>query len=46
VSLIACQMTVDLFGFNRSDFIDEVSDFCGASTFLPMAQTADVSLFI
>jgi len=46
VKLIACQMTVDLFGFSQSDFIAEVSDFCGASTFLPMAQKADVSLFI
>ena len=46
VKLIACQMTVDLFGFQRPDFIDEVADFCGATTFLPMAQNADVSLFI
>jgi peroxiredoxin family protein len=46
VKLIACQMTVDLFGFSQSDFIAEVSDFCGASTFLPTAQKADVSLFI
>jgi peroxiredoxin family protein len=46
VKLIACQMTVDLFGFTQSDFIAEVSDYCGAATFLPMAQKADVSLFI
>jgi peroxiredoxin family protein len=46
VKLIACQMTVDLFDFQPSDFIAEVSDFCGATTFLPMAQKADVSLFI
>jgi peroxiredoxin family protein len=46
VKLIACQMTVDLFGFDQADFIAEVSDFCGASTFLPTAQKADVSLFI
>ena len=46
VSLIACQMTVDLFGFEHSDFIPEISEFCGATRFLPMAQKADVSLFI
>ncbi len=46
VRLIACQMTVDLFGFRQSDFIPEVSDFCGATTFLPVAQKADVNLFI
>ncbi|SPE27021.1 DsrE2 [Burkholderiales bacterium] len=46
VKLIACQMTVDLFGFEREDFIPEVSEYCGATKFLPMAQKADVSLFI
>jgi len=46
VKLFACQMTVDLFGFSASDFIPEVADFCGATTFLPMAQKADVSLFV
>ena len=46
VNLIGCQMTVDLFGFKRDDFIPEVKDFVGAATFLPMARDADVSLFI
>ena len=46
VNLIACQMTVDLFGFTRDDFIPEVRDYVGAATFLPMARDADVSLFI
>jgi peroxiredoxin family protein len=46
VSLIGCQMTVDLFGFTHQDFIPEVKEYCGAATFLPMARDADVSLFI
>jgi peroxiredoxin family protein len=46
VKLIGCQMTVDLFGFTHDDFIPEVQEYCGAATFLPMAQEADVSLFI
>jgi peroxiredoxin family protein len=46
VSLIGCQMTVDLFGFTHDDFIPEVKEYCGAATFLPMAQEADVSLFM
>jgi len=46
VELIGCQMTVDLFGFTRDDFITEVSEYCGAATFLPKARDADVSLFI
>ncbi|MDH5692729.1 MAG: DsrE/DsrF/DrsH-like family protein [Gammaproteobacteria bacterium] len=46
VELNACQMTVDLFGFKKEDFIDEVTDWCGAASFLPTAQKADVALFI
>jgi peroxiredoxin family protein len=46
VKLIGCQMTVDLFGFSRDDFLPEVKDYVGAATFLPMARDADVSLFI
>lgn len=45
VKFIACQMTVELFGFEHSDFIDGV-DYAGAATFLPVAQKADVSLFM
>ncbi len=46
VNLIGCQMTVDLFGYKRDDFIPEVKDYVGAASFLPMAKDADVSLFI
>jgi len=46
VNMIGCQMTVDLFGFKHEDFIPEVKEYCGAATFLPMAQESDVSLFM
>ena len=46
VNLIACQMTVDLFGYKHSQFIPEVKEYVGAASFLPMARDADVSLFI
>src|SRR3972149_6577971 len=46
VNLVACQMTVDLFGYTRDDFIPEVKDWIGAPSFLPIAQNSDVSLFI
>ena len=46
VNLIACQMTVDLFGYKHEQFIPEVKEYCGAATFLPMAKDADVTLFI
>jgi peroxiredoxin family protein len=46
VKMIACQMTVDVFGFDNSEFIPEVTDYVGATYFLPVAQKADVCLFI
>ncbi|MEN8180437.1 MAG: DsrE/DsrF/DrsH-like family protein [Pseudomonadota bacterium] len=46
VKLIACQMTVDLFDWRRDDFMDEISDWVGAASFLPIAQKADVNLFV
>ncbi|MBI4342206.1 MAG: DsrE/DsrF/DrsH-like family protein [Candidatus Omnitrophica bacterium] len=46
VNLIGCQMTVDLFGYTRNEFIPEVKEFVGAATFLPIARDADVNLFI
>lgn len=46
VNMVACQMTVDLFGFDKSEFIPEVKDYVGAASFLPVAQTSDVCLFI
>lgn len=45
VKMYACQMTVDVFGFEQSEFIDGL-DFVGAASFLPMARTSDVCLFI
>lgn len=46
VNMVACQMTVDLFNFTQDEFIDEVSEWVGAASFLPIASKADVSLFI
>lgn len=45
VKLIGCQMTVDLFDFKKSDFIEQV-EFGGAATFLGFAGDADISLYI
>ncbi len=45
VRLIACQMTMDVFGFKKEDFIDGI-EIGGAATFLEFAADADVSLFI
>lgn len=45
VELIGCQMTMDVFGFKREDFID-TCNIGGAATFLEYASDAEVSLFI
>ena len=46
VNMIACQMTVDGFGFEASEFIPEVTDFVGVTSFMPVARQSDVCLFI
>lgn len=45
VKMIACQMTVDLFDMNPSDFIEGV-EFGGAATFFEFAGEADITLYI
>jgi peroxiredoxin family protein len=45
VKLVACQMTVDLFEFDKNDFIDGI-EYGGAATFLEFAGDADVTLFV
>lgn len=46
VRLSACQMTVDLFGWDRKDFIPEIDEWLGAASVMPRAQKSDVCLFI
>ena len=45
VKFIACQMTVDLFEFKKTDFIENI-EFGGAATFLEFAGDTDICLFI
>ncbi len=45
VKFIACQMTVDLFDFEKSDFIDGI-EFGGAATFMEFAGDTDICLFV
>jgi peroxiredoxin family protein len=45
VRLIGCQMTMDVFGFEKEDFIEE-AEIGGAASFLSYASDADISLFI
>ena len=45
VKFLACQMTVELFGFSHSDFIDGL-EYGGAATFFEFAGETDICLFI
>lgn len=45
VKLIACQMTVELFDMDPSEFVDGV-EYAGASTFFEFAGEADICLYI
>jgi peroxiredoxin family protein len=45
VDLIACQMTMDVFGFKEEDFIEGIN-YAGAAAFLDFAAEADIQLFI
>jgi peroxiredoxin family protein len=45
VKLIGCQMTMDVFGFTKEQFIPG-TEVGGAATFLEFASGADIQLFI
>lgn len=45
VRMIACQMTVDLFEFDKRDFIDG-AEFGGAAMFFEFAGESDICLYI
>jgi peroxiredoxin family protein len=45
VKMIGCQMTMDVFGFEKEDFVDGV-ELGGAASFLEFAADADITLFV
>lgn len=45
VHLIACRMTMDVFGFKEDEFIEGV-EFAGAGAFLSNARKSHVTLFV
>jgi peroxiredoxin family protein len=46
VKLMACPMTMELFGWKQEDMIPEITDWLGAGAVLPIAQKSDVTLFV
>ncbi|MEW5963753.1 MAG: DsrE/DsrF/DrsH-like family protein [Pseudomonadota bacterium] len=45
IEMIACQMTLDLFEFKKSDLIDGIQ-LGGAATYMEKALKSDINLFI
>ncbi|MCP5141686.1 MAG: DsrE/DsrF/DrsH-like family protein [Gammaproteobacteria bacterium] len=45
VKMVACQMTVELFDMDHSDFIDDL-EFAGAASFFEFAGDSDICLYI
>ena len=45
VKMIGCQMTMDVFGFDKDQFVDG-GDIGGAASFLEFAADADITLFV
>lgn len=46
VRLHPCQMTMELYGLTKDDFIDGLEPPMGAATFIDIAADADITLFI
>jgi peroxiredoxin family protein len=46
VHLHPCQMTMDLYGLKKDDFIEGLESPLGAASFIDMAADADITLFI
>lgn len=45
VKLIACQMTMDLFGYKKEDLIDGI-EIGGAATWMDVASDSQINLFV
>jgi peroxiredoxin family protein len=41
-----CQMTMDLYGLTKDDFVDGLEPPLGAASYLDMAADADITMFI
>ena len=46
VRLVGCQMTVDLFNYSQDEFIPEIAEWIGATSYLVDAKNADICLFV
>ncbi len=44
VKMFPCSMTMSVFGYKATDFMDGCEDVCGAAAFLSWASDADITL--
>lgn len=44
VKMFPCAMTMKVFGYKKTDFMDGCEDICGAAAFLSWASDADITL--
>jgi peroxiredoxin family protein len=46
VKMMPCGMTIEVFGYHPTDFIDGIEPVCGAAHFIEYAADADVPIFV
>jgi peroxiredoxin family protein len=46
VRFAACSLPMELMGFGREEFVDEVEEICSVNDFLESAKDSDLNLFI
>jgi peroxiredoxin family protein len=46
VKFLVCDMSMDVMGLQKEEFIDEVDEIVGVGTYLKEAKDAQVTLFI
>lgn len=46
VKMLACDMSMDIMGLKKEEFIDEIDDVVGVGTYLKESKDANLTLFI
>ena len=46
VEMLVCDMSMDLMGLQKGEFIDEIDELVGVGTYLKKSKDANVTLFI
>lgn len=46
VKFLVCDMSMDIMGLKKEEFIDEVDDIVGVGTYLKESKGADLTLFV